>query len=84
MDGVARAKQGLSLGLSILLIVTLGPGDVTSMAYQSTAPSYPGQGAPATVDELQSVVAPMKFLRSWVPDRRISSPLAMPRKTELL
>ena len=59
MDCVTRAKQGISLGLSILLILTVGPGDVSSMAYQSTASSYPGQGVPATADELQSVVAPI-------------------------
>ena len=29
------------------------------MAYQTTGSSYPGQGAPATADELQSVVAPI-------------------------
>jgi hypothetical protein len=59
MDCIARAKQGTSLGLSILLILTMGPGDVTSMAYQSTTSSYPGQGVPGTADELQSVVAPI-------------------------
>jgi hypothetical protein len=42
MDGAARARQGVSLGLSILLILAVGPGAVTSMAYQSTAPGYPG------------------------------------------
>jgi hypothetical protein len=31
MGGVARAKQSLSLGLSMLL-VTIGPGAVTGMA----------------------------------------------------
>ena len=59
MDAVARVKQGISVGLSILLIATIGPGDLTSMAYQTTGSSYPGQGAPATADELQSVVAPI-------------------------
>jgi len=59
MDCITRAKQGTSLGLSILLILTIGPGNVTSMAYQSTTSSYPGQGVPATADELQSVVAPI-------------------------
>ena len=59
MDCLTRARQGTSLGLSILLILTIGPGDVTSMAYQSTTSSYPGQGVPATADELQSVVAPI-------------------------
>src|SRR5271168_4789205 len=59
MDCITRAKQGTSLGLSILLILTIGPGNVTSMAYQSTTPSYTGQGVPATADELQSVVAPI-------------------------
>jgi Protein of unknown function (DUF3300) len=59
MDCIAKARQGTSLGLSILLILTIGPGNVTSMAYQSTTSSYPGQGVPATADELQSVVAPI-------------------------
>src|SRR5277367_5306525 len=59
MDCLTRARQGTSLGLSILLILTIGPGDVTSMAYQSTTSSYPRQGVPATSDELQSVVAPI-------------------------
>jgi hypothetical protein len=67
MGGIARAKQSLSLGLSILLVFTIGPGAATGMAYQSTetaptgstASSYPGQGVPATADELQSLVAPI-------------------------
>ncbi len=67
MGGISQIKQSLSFGLSILLVFTLGPGAPTSMAYQSaepppaagTAPSYPGQGVPATADELQSLVAPI-------------------------
>src|SRR5277367_3944685 len=65
MGGVARIKQSTSLGLSILLVFTIGPGAATSMAYQSTesagttVSSYPGQGVPATADELQSLVAPI-------------------------
>jgi hypothetical protein len=67
MDGAARVKQSISLGLSILLVFTIGPGAATSWAYQSTTPptaggttaSYPGQGVPATADELQSLVAPI-------------------------
>jgi hypothetical protein len=67
MSGAARIKQSTSIGLSILLVFTIGPGAATSMAYQSTespqagatAPSYPGQGVPATADELQSLVAPI-------------------------
>src|SRR5271154_5944620 len=67
MDGTARVKQILSIGLSILLVFTIGPGATTSMAYQSTgtppagsaASTYPGQGVPATTDELQSLVAPI-------------------------
>jgi hypothetical protein len=67
MGGVARVKQSISLGLSILLVFTIGPGAITSMAYQSTetssagstASSYPGQGVPATADVLQSLVAPI-------------------------
>jgi Protein of unknown function (DUF3300) len=67
MGGVARAKQSLSLGLSILLVFTIGPGAATSMAYQTTetppagnaASGYPGQGVPQTADELQALVAPI-------------------------
>jgi Protein of unknown function (DUF3300) len=67
MGGVAWARRSLSFGLSILLIFTIGPGVRISVAYQSaetapsgsTASSYPGQGVPATADELQSLVAPI-------------------------
>jgi hypothetical protein len=67
MRGVARVKQWLALGLSIVLIFTIGPGTATGMAYQSSgttatdtaASSYPGQGVPATAEELQAVVAPI-------------------------
>jgi hypothetical protein len=67
MGGKARAKQSLSLGLSMLLVFTIGPGAVTGMADQGTgsvpsggtASSYPGQGVPATAEELQSLVAPI-------------------------
>jgi len=67
MRGVARAKQSLSLGLSLLLAFTIGPAASTSLAYQSTgtaptdsaASTYPGQGVPATAEELQAVVAPI-------------------------
>src|SRR5271167_1123264 len=67
MGVLARTKRSLSLGLSMLLVFTIGPGAATSVAYQSaepspaggTAPSYPGQGAPATAEELQSMVAPI-------------------------
>jgi hypothetical protein len=67
MRGVARVKQWLALGLSIVLIFTIGPGAATGMAYQSSgttatdtaASSYPGQGVPATAEELQAVVAPI-------------------------
>lgn len=67
MGGVARAKQILSIGLGVLLVFTTGPGAATGMAYQSsgtapassTASSYPGQGVPATAEELQSLVAPI-------------------------
>src|SRR5271167_2359063 len=80
MGGVARAKRSLSLGLSILLVFTIGPGAATSMAYQSaepspagsTASSYPGQGVPATADELQSVVAPIALY----PDALVAQILA--------
>jgi len=62
MGGVGRAKQSLSLGLGILLVFTIGPGAATGTAYQitgtaptgSTDSSYPGQGVPATAEELQS------------------------------
>ncbi len=67
MDVVAGTKRSLSLGLCILLIFTIGPGGATSMAYQSAESSpagsagsgYPGQGVPATAQELQSLVAPI-------------------------
>jgi hypothetical protein len=67
MGGVARVKQSLSFGLSIVLVFTIGPGAATSMAYQTsgtapttnTASDYPGQGVPATAEELQAVVAPI-------------------------
>jgi len=63
MGGAARAKQSLSLGLSILVVLSTGPVAPTSMADQSAgtppASSYPGQGVPATADELQSLVAPI-------------------------
>jgi Protein of unknown function (DUF3300) len=67
MRGGAQVKPSISLGLSILLVFTIGPGAATSTAYQSTesspasptTSSYPGQGVPATADELQSLVAPI-------------------------
>ena len=67
MRDVARVKQSLSLGLSIVLVFTIGPGAATGMGYQSsgtasatgTASDYPGQGVPATAEELQAVVAPI-------------------------
>jgi len=67
MGGLTRIKQGISLGLSTLLVFTIGPGAATSWAYQSTttptagstAPTYTGQGVPQTADELQSLVAPI-------------------------
>src|SRR5271170_3457964 len=67
MGGVARVKQSLSIGLSIVLVFTIGPGAATGVAFQSTgtapttstASDYPGQGVPATAEELQAVVAPI-------------------------
>jgi hypothetical protein len=69
MDYIVRAKQTLSFGLSVVLVLTLDPGVGTGMAYQSTAPSpgdgaastssYPGQGVPETANELQALVAPI-------------------------
>src|SRR5271155_206657 len=67
MGGLTRVKRSISLGLSILLVFTIGPGAATSWAYQSTgapaagstAPTYSGQGVPESVDELQSLVAPI-------------------------
>jgi Protein of unknown function (DUF3300) len=65
MGCIALAKQSISLGLSIVLVFTVGPG----VAYQSTEPSsggsktatsgYPGEGVPASADELESLVAPI-------------------------
>ena len=67
MGGVVRLRQSLSLGLSIVLVFSVGPGAATGMAYQSsgtaatgtTASSYAGQGVPATPEELQAIVAPI-------------------------
>lgn len=67
MGGIAWAKQSLSLGLSVLLVFTIGPGATTGIADQGTgtpptggtASSYPGQGVAATAEELQSLVAPI-------------------------
>src|SRR5271154_3656901 len=67
MRAVVQAKQSLSLGLSILLVFTIGPWATPGIAYQttetsstgSTASSYPGQGVPATAEELQALVAPI-------------------------
>jgi Protein of unknown function (DUF3300) len=69
MGCIALAKQSISLGLSIVLVFTVGPGVGNGMAYQNAEPSpggstastssYPGQGVPATADELQSLVAPI-------------------------
>src|SRR5271165_4528192 len=67
MGGVGRVKQSFAVGLSILLVFTIGPGAASGMAYQSSgtaatgtsASTYPGQGMPATAEELQAVVAPI-------------------------
>jgi hypothetical protein len=67
MDYIARGKQTLSFGLSVVLVFTLGPGVGTGVAYQSTPPSpvastasgYSGQGVPETANELQALVAPI-------------------------
>jgi hypothetical protein len=67
MGDVGRRKQGLSLGLSILSVFTIAPRAESGTLYQSAEPSpatstasnYPGQGTPATAEELQSLVAPV-------------------------
>ncbi|MGA8038101.1 MAG: DUF3300 domain-containing protein [Candidatus Acidiferrales bacterium] len=68
MRAAARVRQSLSFGLSIVLILAIGPGAPIGMAYQAaatttpastTASDYPGQGVPATAEELQAVVAPI-------------------------
>ena len=68
MSGVIRMKQTMSLGLTVLLAFTLGPGAPIGNAQAigsplpgSTppAPTYPGQGAPETAEELQALVAPI-------------------------
>jgi hypothetical protein len=66
MRRVAWAKQSLTLGMSIVLVFTVGPGAATSLAFQtgtaatgSTASTYTGQGVPATAEELQALVAPI-------------------------
>ena len=83
MDCIARAKQSLALGLSVVLVFTLGPGAGTGMAYQTTPPatpppagstasSYSGQGVPETADELQALVAPIALY----PDSLVAQILA--------
>jgi hypothetical protein len=80
MDGIVRAKQCISLGLSVLLVFTVGPGVGTGMAYQGTqttpAPpatsGYSGQGVPATANELQALVAPIALY----PDSLVAQILA--------
>jgi Protein of unknown function (DUF3300) len=68
MSSVIRMKQTMSLGLTVLLVFTLGPGApigntqaIGSPLPGSTppAPTYPGQGAPETPEELQALVAPI-------------------------
>lgn len=62
MDRTRYAKQTLSLGLSALLIFSLGPvaTDIPASAQATnTASNYPGQGVPQTADELESLVAPI-------------------------
>jgi hypothetical protein len=67
MVGITRVKQSLSLGLTVVMIFGLGQETAASMAFQaigspmpaSAAPTYPGQGAPETPEELQSLVAPI-------------------------
>ena len=64
---LTRAKQILAIALGVVLVFTIGPGAATGIAYQNsgtaptgnTASSYPGQGVPATAEELQAVVAPI-------------------------
>jgi hypothetical protein len=82
MDCIARAKQSLALGLSVVLVFTLGPGAGTGMAYQTTPPatpppgstasSYSGQGVPETADQLQALVAPIALY----PDSLVAQILA--------
>ena len=65
MGGVSLPRQILAVLLVILLVSTIGPG--SGMAYQSSgtpsatnaASDYSGQGAPATAEELQALVAPI-------------------------
>src|SRR5450631_2667577 len=67
MAYIARVKQTLSFGLSVVLVFTLAPGIGTGMAQQSTpsspaastASAYTGQGVPQTAEELQALVAPI-------------------------
>ena len=68
MGIVIRIRQSLSVGLAILLVFTMGPGSATSTAQAigsplpaatPPAPTYPGQGAPETAEELQALVAPI-------------------------
>ena len=69
MGGGTRIQQGLSLGVTVLMVFTAGPGVGTSMAGQAIgstlpastppAPAYTGQGVPETAEELQALVAPI-------------------------
>jgi uncharacterized membrane protein YgcG len=65
---VTLARRVLSIGLGIALIAVTMPIDAGAMMFYqdpqaATAPasssSYPGQGAPMTAEELQSLVAPI-------------------------
>src|SRR5271163_2423860 len=82
MGGGTRIQQGLSLGLTVLMIFTAGPGGSTSMAGQAIgstlpastppAPAYTGQGVPETAEELQALVAPIALY----PDALVAQVLA--------
>jgi hypothetical protein len=63
---MTAAKRFLSVTLCLSLIAVTTPIDAGAVTFyqeaapaSSTASSYPGQGVPATADELQSLVAPI-------------------------
>jgi hypothetical protein len=63
MGCMALAKQSISLGLSIVLVFTVGPGVGNFLAYQSTEPS-PGEA------RLQLLVIPGRAWTLRIPGSR--------------
>jgi hypothetical protein len=67
MSGITLRRQGISLVLSFVLVLTVVGSETGAFAYQGQEPTanpapssdYSGQGTPATAQELQSLVAPI-------------------------